>query len=442
MDAQTGRKALLHSTLYRGNELSNESECLQVWRWRDVRMHNLDLNRKSKLGRRMRCWIVILVVVFGAYSCSGQEKPTSLPRTPVETELSPGDPKSKLAPNYSPKGRQFPLIPSERMDLPGSSPLEARLTLGGNPGDGHLLVLLRSAPDKPYDRLYVDLNHDGELNEAEISCEPKVIRGSTWSSFEATLELKPPAEGNSAGSTKYPISLWVVAEDPAVAPELIRISRRGFWVGEVKLGEQLASVIVSDSNNDGIIRQGDWWELRTTPPGKTKGSREIGDFHWGGGQAWKLEFGEKDFPKGRLLPHDPQMTEEEDAVVRDHLREDRLAVRAKEPVAFRKDADAAIEQAVAGKKPYFIKFETEWCGPCKTMSQLVFTAQAVADAAKEVTCIVVDGDERKDLTEKLEVKSYPTGILFDAEGKELARYVGYQSVKQTSEFLQKAASGR
>jgi hypothetical protein len=36
------------------------------------------------------------------------------------------------------------------------------------------------------------------------------------------------------------------------------------------------------------------------------------------------------------------------------------------------------------------------------------------------------------------VNGYPTGILFDGDGEELARYVGYQSVKMTAAFLQKA----
>ena len=47
-------------------------------------------------------------------------------------------------------------------------------------------------------------------------------------------------------------------------------------------------------------------------------------------------------------------------------------------------------------------------------------------------------DTRKDLTEKHLVKGYPTGILFDAGGKEIARYTGYQSVKETAAFFQKA----
>ena len=43
----------------------------------------------------------------------------------------------------------------------------------------------------------------------------------------------------------------------------------------------------------------------------------------------------------------------------------------------------------------------------------------------------------QDLTQKHLVKAYPTGILFDAEGKEIARYVGYQGIKETTAFFKK-----
>lgn len=383
-------------------------------------------------------WVGLLLM--SSIHCFGQAPPAA---SSIAVELKPGDVPSKLAPRYSPKGRQFKLTPVKSDDPKGSmveglEPLETRLRLGTTPGEGQLITLTRSAVDRPYDRLFVDLNHDGKLTEPALLCEPKVVRGSTWSSFEATIEVNQAAEGDAPDLLAYPISLWVVAEDPKQAPDLIRISRRGFLLGEVKYKDQTLQLVVSDSDNDGVIQQGDWWELRSTPPSKTAGSRTIGDFQWGGGQAWQLELARGNWRKATLQPHDPQMTEEEDAEIRDHLREDRLAARAKKAVAFRKDVDAALTEAAAAKTTHFIKFETEWCGPCKTMAELVFTAQDVADAAQGKICIVVDGDERKELAEKFAVKGYPTGILLDGEGKEVARYVGYQSVKQTTAFLGQA----
>ena len=117
---------------------------------------------------------------------------------------------------------------------------------------------------------------------------------------------------------------------------------------------------------------------------------------------------------------------------------DRLAPRAAKPVPFRKDVDAALKDAAQKKMPTFLKFETDWCGPCKTMDQLVFTAKDVATAAEGILSITIDGDARKDLCEKHKVTGYPTGILIGPDGKEIARLVGYQSVKRMTEFFKKA----
>ena len=71
------------------------------------------------------------------------------------------------------------------------------------------------------------------------------------------------------------------------------------------------------------------------------------------------------------------------------------------------------------------------------MTSFVFTSKAVAEAADGLTSIVIDGDARKDLTEMYAVNAYPTGILLDADGREIARYVGYQGVKETATFLKR-----
>ena len=69
------------------------------------------------------------------------------------------------------------------------------------------------------------------------------------------------------------------------------------------------------------------------------------------------------------------------------------------------------------------------------MTQLVFTAKDVVDASSGVMCVMVDGDERKDLVERYEVKAYPTGVMIAADGTESARFVGYQKVDRYGGFL-------
>ena len=368
------------------------------------------------------------------------EKPTTKPSVSYPVELSPGDVKSKLAPRYSPPGRQLKLAAKAHPELAGVDHLEARLNLGPNAkaDAGHLLVIARSEKGKPYDRLFIDADGTGKPAAKSIDITPSITRGKTWSSFDATVKVNHAKPGSPTAAEEFPVAFWVVVEKEDETPDVIRVSRRGFLTGQATIGEKKFDVVLSDSNTDAVFTTGDWWELRS---GQAAGEmRTVGDFAWAGGKAWKFEPEGTNGRKGKVVSFDPGMTEEEDKIKRDRLREDRMAPRAAKPVSFRKDVDDALKDVAKNKGVYFLKFETDWCMPCKEMAALVFTAKDVADAATagSVTCVVIDGDARKDLTEKHAVKAYPTGVLFDADGKEIGRYVGYQGVKQMTAFFQKA----
>ena len=68
-------------------------------------------------------------------------------------------------------------------------------------------------------------------------------------------------------------------------------------------------------------------------------------------------------------------------------------------------------------------FFSATCGPCK---MLAFVLNDVEKAlGDKVTILKVNFDENKELTEKLEVKGYPTIILFK-DGVEVKRLTGLQ----------------
>jgi hypothetical protein len=377
---------------------------------------------------------IILVLAVRVQAQDSKTAPGAAVPTSVVVTLAPGDPASNLAPRYSPPGRQLKLEPARRPGLAGFDHLETRLKLGPNvdSGEGHLLVLARNAAGKPYNLLFVDADGTGKLDAAPIKVEPKLVRGKFWTSFQATLRIDHAGPG--APAEYYPVEFWAVVDREGETPDVIRVSRRGFLIGSTRLGGAPAEVVLSDSNNDGVLGPGDWWELRAEGS-KASGNRGVGDFAWAGSRAWKLELEGTRGRKASLVPFDPGITEEQDSIKRDLYREDRLAERAAKPVAFRKDVDSALKDAAQRRSASFLKFETDWCGPCHMMTSFVFTAKAVADAADGLACIVIDGDARKDLTEKHAVNAYPTGILLDADGREIARYVGYQTVKETTAFL-------
>ena len=383
-------------------------------------------------------WLIpITGLLTAALTGAHFDEPKSPPESHAIT-LAPGAKGSKLEPRFSPKGTQVALKPKAMPGLAGTDHLEGFVVLGPNK-QRQLIAVARSEPGKPYDLLFIDTNHDGKLtDEKAITTKPNVQREKFWSSFSAKLEVNHAKAGATADWEPYPVSLWIVAEKEAETPTIIRFSRHGYLTGSIKLGDATYDVVVSDSNNDGVYRAGDWWGIQARDGAQGDLGRTIGDFAWAGKQAWKLQLDGTAARSGKLVAFDPGFTAEEDAIRRDMLRADRLAPRAKKPVAFSKEFEAAVSQAKDKKAAYYVDFETTWCGPCKQMDSLVYTSQPVADAARDIVCVKVDGDQRKDLTEKLNVKGYPTGILFSADGKEVARYVGYQSVKQMSDFLKKA----
>ncbi len=360
----------------------------------------------------------------------------------TRVELTPGTSGSKLAPRYSPKGSKVALEPVTTDEREGRDHRQGHLQLGpaNTRGSGHPLLLARSAAGDAFDLLWVDMNGDGALADDELlRGTPRPARRSMYTSFTAEVRVNHGTTEAPAWEP-YPISLWVAVESKATIPPFIRFSRRGFLTGRIAIGDAPHHVVVSDANNDAVYGEGDWWAL--LPADATAHdisvARKVGDFAWSGTQAFKLELEGTAGRRGRVAPFDPGITPEEDARARDPYWDDKRAERAEHPLVFTHDADAAIEDARERGVSYFLDFETVWCGPCKSMDRWVYTAKSVVAAAEGIVCIKVDGDERKDLKERYKVTSFPTGVLFGADGGEIARFNGYRTAKEMTAFFGKA----
>ena len=81
-------------------------------------------------------------------------------------------------------------------------------------------------------------------------------------------------------------------------------------------------------------------------------------------------------------------------------------------------------------------FFSATCGPCKMLSFVLNDVEKTL--GDKVTILKVNFDLNKDLTEKLEVKGYPTIILFK-DGVEVKRLAGLQQkpalIKALEELL-------
>lgn len=359
------------------------------------------------------------------------------PQGPVALKFAAGDSKSKLAPRYSPPGKALKLEAFTAPAELGFDGLQSEVLLGAplEKQSPVKLLVTRATAEEVYSKLYIDADRNGVFDEPAIVAKMSNSRGMTWSSFDAMIKVT--YQGEETVAEDYPVAFWLTAAAPADRPEVLRMSRRGYKVGEATVGSDKVSVVLSDSNNDAVFGEGDWWELRTEDSTSKPDMRRVGEFAWLGESAFKLEIENAFGSSARLVPFDPGITREADALARDPYGADRAAVKAAKPLEFRHDADAALTEATDKKIPCFIKFETTWCGPCKMMTQNVFTAKDVVDAAEGVMCIMVDGDERKDLVARYQVKAYPTGLMILADGHEANRFVGYQRVTQMAAFLKK-----
>jgi len=140
---------------------------------------------------------IILDIAVSARSQDPKTVPVAARPASEAVTLAAGDPASKLAPRYSPHGRELKLEPSRRPDVAGFDHLETRLKLGRNAetAAGHLLVLARGARGKPYKPAVRGRRRHRQTRATPITVEPKVARGKLWTQFQATLARRSRQAG-------------------------------------------------------------------------------------------------------------------------------------------------------------------------------------------------------------------------------------------------------
>lgn len=102
------------------------------------------------------------------------------------------------------------------------------------------------------------------------------------------------------------------------------------------------------------------------------------------------------------------------------------------------DYPAALELAAKEKRPVLVDFTgSDWCGWCIRLDKETFSQRAFLKFAdKNLVLLKVDlpqgkpqsAEERarnEELVQKFNVEGFPTIVLLDASGKEIARQGGY-----------------
>ena len=89
--------------------------------------------------------------------------------------------------------------------------------------------------------------------------------------------------------------------------------------------------------------------------------------------------------------------------------------------------EQASAKAKAQNKLIFLDCYTQWCGPCKKMAREIFPmAEVGAFMNPKFISIKIDMESEygAPLAKKLQITAYPTFIIFNADAKEIGRFLG------------------
>lgn len=284
--------------------------------------------------------------------------------------------------------------------------------------------------------LAIDANSNGKFEPNESSTiKASLSRGKYWYSSATNIKL-PFTIGQKRD---YPISLWYI-EDPEESGTrpVLRWSRRGWHEGQFKFLGATCTALVSDRAMDGVFNARDSWGLGKTAAearSTQQSTAAIGKHNWLNGVAFQVVSIDRNGATMTIRAFDLGMTEAQDRKRQDPYASDREYARAKKPVQFTSDLDAALAAAKRDNKQVLVDFVTTWCGPCRVMDQLVYTAQPVVELQDATLFVKLDGDEEKELRKKYAVRAYPTLILLAPDGQVRKTAVGYQSVAKLLKML-------
>ena len=122
------------------------------------------------------------------------------------------------------------------------------------------------------------------------------------------------------------------------------------------------------------------------------------------------------------------------------------SARAAELMPWDQDGDFAsvLARAKKAQKLVFVDFYATWCGPCKMMDRNVYSDSVVAKVAAGLVNRKVDAEKGEGiaLAQKYRIEAYPTLVIVDATGAEVARETGYRPADRFVRFLDDARSGR
>ena len=112
-------------------------------------------------------------------------------------------------------------------------------------------------------------------------------------------------------------------------------------------------------------------------------------------------------------------------------------------IEWQTDWQSAAKTAVEKKQPVMMDFYTDWCPHCKRLDQITFVDAKVIDYFKNenYTLIKVNPEKDQEAEKKFKVFSYPTLVIFKADGTEIDRMLGFKSPEDLIKSLENLKKG-
>lgn len=111
---------------------------------------------------------------------------------------------------------------------------------------------------------------------------------------------------------------------------------------------------------------------------------------------------------------------------------------------FGSESSSSFEESLKISKekevPLFIEFYTDWCRYCKILSSRVIPHPTIQETLQNFHTVRINGDKEESLTERYNIRGYPTLIILDPDETILVRIDGLPSIEFLYEKLRYALS--
>ena len=98
-------------------------------------------------------------------------------------------------------------------------------------------------------------------------------------------------------------------------------------------------------------------------------------------------------------------------------------------------ASVPLGQALSSGKPTLAEFGSSTCIPCKEMKPIL--EELAKEYEGKLNVVIVEVYEQMDLTRQYGIMAIPTQIVFDSEGQEITRHIGFWSKEEIIAQLKK-----